>query len=203
MGVQGDRIFAAIKERGFPDPWSTFGECLSWESAYAVLLKQAIDDARKGSDGLVLATVSDLFEKKTGNLAAARRLLAGTLTEYDRSGMWRLLDERASRLDIDDVSERWARGLVEHPFPIALLSLQFNWRYMKEHGVRAFYEMTAGYLDGLSANTRRWAEAWAAEEETGVVDRVTTVECDLASEEAPMHCDICKKTITALLYLDV
>ncbi|MGW2308549.1 hypothetical protein [Actinomadura luteofluorescens] len=203
MGVQGDRIFAAIKERGFPDPWSTFGECLSWESAYAVLLKQTIDDARKGSDGLVRATVSDLFEKKTGNLAAARRLLAGTLTEYDRSGMWRLLDERASRLDIDDVSERWARGLVEHPFPIALLSLQFNWRYMKEHGVRAFYEMTAGYLDGLSANTRRWAEAWAAEEETGVVDRVTTVECDLASEEAPMHCDICKKTITALLYLDV
>ncbi|MEU8305116.1 hypothetical protein AB0C84_16310 [Actinomadura sp. NPDC048955] len=203
MGVQGDRIFAAIKERGFPDPWSAFGECLSWESAYAVLLKQAIDDARKGSDGLVRATVSDLFEKKTGNLAAARRLLTGTLTEYDRSGMWRLLDERASRLDIDDVSERWARGLVEHPFPIALLSLQFNWRYMKEHGVRAFYEMTAGYLDGLSANTRRWAEAWAAEEETGVVDRVTTVECDLASEEAPMHCDICKKTITALLYLDV
>ncbi|WP_339155296.1 hypothetical protein [Actinomadura luteofluorescens] len=203
MGVQGDRIFAAIKERGFPDPWSAFGECLSWESAYAVLLKQAIDDARKGSDGLVRATVSDLFEKKTGNLAAARRLLAGTLTEYDRSGMWRLLDERASRLDIDDVSERWARGLVEHPFPIALLSLQFNWRYMKEHGVRAFYEMTARYLDGLSANTRRWAEAWAAEEETGVIDRVTTVECDLASEEAPMHCDICKKTITALLYLDV
>lgn len=37
---------------------------------------------------------------------------------------------------------------------------------------------------------------------SGVIDRVTTVECDLASEEAPMHCDICKKTITALLYLD-
>lgn len=92
--------------------------------------------------------------------------------------------------------------MVEHPFPVALLSLQFNWRYMKEHGVRAFYEMTARYVDALAANTRRWAEAWATEADTGIIDRVTTVECDLASEEAPMHCDICKKTITALLYLD-
>ncbi|MEU8799556.1 hypothetical protein [Spirillospora sp. NPDC048819] len=124
------------------------------------------------------------------------------LIEYDRNGMWQILDERGARLDIGDVSERWARGLVEHPSPIALLSLQFNWRYMKEHGVRAFYEMTAQYVDDLAANTDRWAKAWAAEEATGAIDRVTTVECDLASEEAPMHCDICKKTITALLYLD-
>ncbi|MFA1541660.1 hypothetical protein [Actinomadura monticuli] len=124
------------------------------------------------------------------------------LIEYDQNGMWQVLDERAARPDIDDVSERWARGLVEHPFPIALLSLQFNRRYMKEHGVRAFYEMTARYVDDLTANTRRWADAWATEATSGVIDRVTTVECDLASEEAPMHCDICKKTITALLYLD-
>jgi hypothetical protein len=62
--------------------------------------------------------------------------------------------------------------------------------------------MTAHYVDDLAANTDRWAQAWAAEEATGTIDRVTTVECDLASEEAPMHCDICKKTITALLYLD-
>jgi hypothetical protein len=31
---------------------------------------------------------------------------------------------------------------------------------------------------------------------------VTTVERDLAYEEAPMHCDVCKKASTALLYLD-
>lgn len=202
MGVQGDRIFAAIKQRGFPDPWSAFGECLSWESAYAVQLKQAIDLARKGSDEQLDLDISELFARKAGNLANARKLLDDVLIEYDRSGMWQVLDERAARLDIDDLSERWARGLIEHPFPIALLSLQFNWRYMKEHGVRAFYEMTARYVDDLAANTRRWADAWTAETTTGVIDRVTTVECDLASEEAPMHCDICKKSITALLYLD-
>lgn len=37
---------------------------------------------------------------------------------------------------------------------------------------------------------------------TGTVDRITTVECDLNSIEAPMHCNVCNKTITALLYLD-
>ncbi|MFD0857222.1 hypothetical protein ACFQ07_33775 [Actinomadura adrarensis] len=202
MGVQGDRIFAAIKERGFPDPWAAFGECLSWESAYAVQLKQAIDQARKTPDEQLSPTVSELFASKIRNLVNARKLLDDVLIEYDQNGMWQLLDERAARLDIEDVSERWARALVEHPFPIALLSLQFNWRYMKAHGVRAFYEMTARYVDDLAANTHRWVDAWTAEEATGVIDRVTTVECDLASEEAPMHCDICKKTITALLFLD-
>src|SRR5690606_6611837 len=156
MGVPGDRIFAAIKQRGFPAPWSAFGECLSWESAYAVQLKQAIDLARKGSDEQLDLDISELFARKAGNLANARKLLDDVLIEYDRSGMWQVLDERAARLDIDD----------------------------------------------LAANTRRWADAWTAETTTGVIDRVTTVECDLASEEAPMHCDICKKSITALLYLD-
>ncbi|MEV0398766.1 hypothetical protein [Actinoallomurus sp. NPDC050550] len=201
MGVQGDRIFAAIKLRGFPDPWATFGECMSWEAAYAVQLKQAIDTARKEQDEQTNATVEALFTVKDANLAKARRLLADVLIEYDHKGMWAELDERARQLDIDDVSERWARGLVEHPYPIALRSLQFNWTYMKDHGVRAFYEMTARYVDGLRANTHRWRDAWKQEAATGILDRVTTVECDLASEEAPMHCDVCKKTITALLYL--
>ncbi|WP_202124358.1 hypothetical protein [Actinomadura physcomitrii] len=99
------------------------------------------------------------------------------------------------------MTERWARGLVHHPFPIALESLRFNWGYMKEHGVRAFYEMTARYVSDLADSNTRWREAFEAERATGVIDRITTVEADLVSEEAPMHCDICQKTITALLYL--
>jgi hypothetical protein len=73
---------------------------------------------------------------------------------------------------------------------------------MKEHGVRAFYAMTAQYVADLAVNTTRWRASFEAERASGVIDRITTVEADLASEEAPMHCDICKKTITALLYLD-
>jgi hypothetical protein len=68
--------------------------------------------------------------------------------------------------------------------------------------LRAFCETTARYVDDLAAHTRWWADAWVTEAAFGVIDRVTTVECDLASEEAPMHCDVCKKTSTALLYLD-
>ncbi|WP_067475575.1 hypothetical protein [Actinomadura hibisca] len=202
MGQQGDRVFAAVEQRGYPDPWSRFGEQLSWESAYAVQIKTAIDAARKDTGAQAAEHIGGLFAAKAQNLAAARDLLADALSEYDRTGMWELLDERAARLNIDDVSERWAVGLAHHPFPIALRSLQFNWRYMKDNGVRAFYEMTTGYLDALMASHRRWADAWEGEAATGVVDRVTTVECDLTSEEAPMHCDICQKTITALLYLD-
>jgi hypothetical protein len=184
MGAQGDRIFAAIKERGFPDPWSTFGECMSWEAAYAVQLKAAIEAARKNQNATTHAAVEELFTLKASNLAQARQLLDDVLAEYDRTGMWTELDRRARELDIDDVSERWARGLVEHPFPIALRSLQFNWTYMKNHGVRAFYEMTARYVDDLSTNTARWQKAWTDETASGHLDRVTTVECDLASEEA-------------------
>jgi hypothetical protein len=202
MGAQGDRIFAAITERGFPDPWNAFGEAMSWESAYAVQLKAAIDTARKDNDEGTRAGVEALFTLKHANLAKARRILSDVMGDYDRLGTWDELDGRAARLDVGDVSERWARGLVEHPFPIALRSLQFNWQYMKNHGVRAFYEMTDQYLQGLTANTSRWHEAWTTEADGGQIDRVTTVECDLASEEAPMHCDVCKKTITALLYLD-
>lgn len=202
MGAQGDRIFAAIKDNGFPDPWAGFGECMCWEAAYAVQLKQAIETARKNRDEPTFAAVEALFAVKEANLVKARRLLDTVLLDYDHNGMWQVLDEHARRLDIDDVSERWARGLVEHPFPIALRSLQFNWTYMKNHGVRAFYEMTARYVDALRDNTSRWHTAWQEEMTTGVVDRVTTEECDLASEGAPMHCNVCKKTIAALFYLD-
>ncbi|POM26043.1 hypothetical protein BTM25_04270 [Actinomadura rubteroloni] len=202
MGVQADRIFAAVAERGFPDPWATFGEHLSWEAAYAVQLKTTIDTARKNPNGNAADEALKLFDRKAANLKAASHLLADVTEEYDASGMWTVLNERAARLDIADMTERWAKGLVHHPFPIALRSLEFNWGYMKEHGVRAFYEMTTRYVTDLATNTARWQKAFEDERASGVIDRITTVEADLASEEALMHCDICKKTITALLYLD-
>ena len=64
--------------------------------------------------------------------------------------------------------------------------------------VRTFYEMTRSYIADLLGNTERWHSAWEAEVRVGVVDRLTTIECDLASIEAPMHCDVCKKTISAV-----
>ncbi|MFJ6213776.1 hypothetical protein ACIQGZ_10665 [Streptomyces sp. NPDC092296] len=142
------------------------------------------------------------FTAKKANLKHSARLLSQVLTDYDASGEWERLDEKAVRLDIEDVAENWSRVVALHPYPIVVESLKFNWRYMKTHGVRGFYEMTTGYVAALIANTGRWETAWHGERETGVIDRLTTIECDLASIEAPMHCDTCKKTITAVLYLD-
>lgn len=202
MGTQGDRIFHITAERGFPDPWLSFGDSLCDEAALSTELTRAITKARKEPAERTRAEVTGVFQAKKANLHRCASILDQVLSDYDASGMWEVLDERASRLDVQDVLETWGRTQALHSFPVVLRSLEFNWGYMKEHGVRGFYEMTCGYVSRLQENTQRWHEAWLGEVTTGVVDRITSIECDLASIEAPMHCDVCKKTITALLYLD-
>ncbi len=202
MGTQGDRIFEVTAERGFPDPWLSFGDSLCDEAALSTELTRALTKARKEPSGETRAEVDRVFVAKEANIRRCGGILDQVLSDYDESGMWTVLDEKAGRLDIADVVETWSRTQALHPFPVVLKSLEFNWGYMKEHGVRAFYEMTRGYITRLQENTERWHAAWDAEVTTGEVDRITSIECDLASIEAPMHCDVCKKTITALLYLD-
>ncbi|AKH83969.1 hypothetical protein AA958_19270 [Streptomyces sp. CNQ-509] len=202
MGQQGERIFRLTAEQGFPDPWLSFGDSLCDEAALSTELTRAISTARKEPADERRAEVDRVFAAKKANLIRCAGILDQVLGDYDQSGMWDMLDARASRLDIPDVLETWAHTQALHPFPVVLKSLEFNWGYMKEHGVRAFYEMTREYISRLQENTDRWLTAWAAEVTTGEVDRITAIECDLASIEAPMHCDVCKKTITALLYLD-
>lgn len=201
MGTQGDRIFDITAERGFPDPWLSFGDALCEEAALSTELTRAIRKARKGPTPAARTEAAQVIQAKKANLRRCAGILDQVLGDYDASGMWTVLDERAGRLDVEDVLETWSRTQALHPFPV-LKSLEFNWGYMKEHGVRAFYEMTRGYISRLQENTERWETAWRGEVDTGVVDRITSIECDLASIEAPLHCDVCKKTITALFYLD-
>jgi len=193
---------AVTAERGFPEPWLSFGNCLCNESALSTRLKGAIETARKEQDTASLTTVTEVFDRKAANLDTAAGILAQVRREYDGTGEWTRLDELAARLDIADVSEEWGAVLNVHPLPLVMNSLQFNWNYMKTFGVAAFYAMCADYVAALQKNTERWQTAWTTEVETGVVDILTTVQCDLVSIEAPLHCDACKKTITALLYLD-
>ncbi|MGH3430715.1 MAG: hypothetical protein ACRDQZ_24640 [Mycobacteriales bacterium] len=202
MGRQGNRIFQVTAERGFPDPWLSFGDCLCDESRLSTEVKQAIETSRKEATSENRERVQRLFDAKAANLVKAAEILETVLVDYDSRGEWERLDQRAARLDIDDVAERWSEDVAFHPFPIVVESLKFNWTYMKENGVRAFYEMTTGYIRNLQGNTNRWRTAWNEEVATGVIDRLTTIVCDLASIEAPMHCDVCKKTITALIYLE-
>ncbi|MGH3797386.1 MAG: hypothetical protein ACRDSP_21150 [Pseudonocardiaceae bacterium] len=202
MGQQGRAIFTTINERGIPEPWLSFGDCLCRESAHATELKRVIEVARKEQDVTSRATVAEVFEAKISNLAIAVGILDHVCRNYDGTGKWDRLDRLASRLDIDDVSETWGTVLAVHPLPLVLNSLRFNWQYMKDNSVRAFYIMCSEYVTGLQINTTRWRQAWDCEVGTGIIDQLTTIQCDLVSIEAPLHCDVCNKTITALLYLD-
>jgi hypothetical protein len=92
------------------------------------------------------AEVTRIFQEKKANLRRGARILEQVVTDYDESGMWAVLDQRAGRLDVADVVETWSRTQALHPFPVVLRSLAFNLGYMKEQGVRAFYEMTQGYI---------------------------------------------------------
>ena len=83
MGVQGDRIFAAITEKGFPDPWAAFGECLSWEAAYAVQLKHAIDQARKDTDEQTRAALDLVPSIESGHAREDQVAFYGALLERD------------------------------------------------------------------------------------------------------------------------
>ncbi|WP_246144822.1 hypothetical protein [Actinacidiphila oryziradicis] len=148
------------------------------------------------------AEVERVFAEKKVNLRRCGGILDQVLSDFDAAGQWAGLDEKAGRRDVADVLETWGRTQSLHRFSVVLKSLEFNWGYMKEHGVRGFYVMTRGYIGRLQENTDRWHAAWDAEIATGAVDRIAAIECDLASMEAPMHCDVCQKTITALLYLD-
>ncbi|WP_106399853.1 hypothetical protein [Actinocorallia populi] len=56
---------------------------------------------------------------------------------------------------------------------------------MKDHGVRAFYEMTNCYVADLTASNTHWHKAWTAELTTGTLDRITSIECDLTTRKPP------------------
>lgn len=201
MGIQAENIAAAVRLNGIPEPWRSFGACMDAEGHHVHVITTAIDQARKDDTPENRAQVRQAFTAKYANVDQASLIVTTMLTDLDRDNGWAVLDGRASRLDIDDVSV-WAQPEFQHPLPIQLNSLQFNWRYMKTHGVRGFYEMTLTYLADLRANTDKWLAAWDNEIETGTIDYAAMLEAELIALEAPMHCGVCKKTVAAVLYLD-
>ena len=68
MGTQGDRIFQVTAERGFPDPWLSFGDSLCDEAALSTELTRAIGNARKEPSDRNRSEVARVFEAKEANL---------------------------------------------------------------------------------------------------------------------------------------
>lgn len=112
MGTQGDRIFQTTAERGFPDPWLSFGDSLCDEAALSTELTRAITKARKEPADGTRAAVMRVFQAKEANLQRCAGILDQVLSDYDASGMWQVLDERAKKLDVQDY---WRHGAGLRP----------------------------------------------------------------------------------------
>jgi len=105
----------------------------------------------------------------------------------------RQLDHAISGMDADEVMGALATHFTLHPFPIVVESLRFNFRYVLEHGYRAFYQMTAEYLAKL-------AELLAAARQRLLAMDLSSVPfppwelftLDLNMIEVPAHCDSCR-----------
>ncbi|GDY33234.1 hypothetical protein [Gandjariella thermophila] len=203
MGLQGAKIAAIVAERGIPDPWDSFGACMDANAGHVNRIRAAIETCRKDPTDTHRAAVTAEFVAARAKLDRATGLVRTALTDLDADGGWAALDARAARLDIDDVcGPEWGLPRFNHPYRVIQESLRFNWTYMKQHGVRAFYEMTLRYLDDLHANLDVWQRAWETEQTTGTRDHLVMLDCELVALEAPMHCGVCRKTIAPLLYLD-
>ena len=70
-------------------------------------------------------------------------------------------------MDPDEAIGALAADFALHPLPIVVESLRFNFRYVLDHGYRAFYQMTADYLGGLAKCFPGVHAAWSSSSPTG------------------------------------
>lgn len=201
MNSQGQNLINKIAQKGIPDTWQRFGHMLSKDSAISTFIVEAVEEARGEKTPESQEKVFNLFKKKLKNLAEARALLHTVLPEYDAAGLWEKLDTALSKLDTESLLEVLEKDFGLHPFPVVLESLKANWKYMRENGVRTFYEMTDDYLAKIEQITRNACISFQDEIRTGSIEPYWLIHADLASIEVPCHCDVCRITITPIILL--
>ncbi len=190
-----------IKGYGIPDPWQKFGTLLSKDGSLSTQLVEAVAAVRTKQDVTSQMHATQLFERKLENLAAARSLLRETMDRYDTEGTWEKLDAALKDFEVSEAIGVLSEDFAIHPFPVVLKSLEFNWNYMKQHGIRRFYEMTDQYLSQIKEVTENASAAFRDEAVTGIVKPYWLIRADLLSIEVPTHCDVCRLTIAVLLGL--
>ncbi|KYK29824.1 MAG: hypothetical protein HXS48_10790 [Theionarchaea archaeon] len=201
MNSQGQRLINKIAQKGIPDTWQRFGHMLSRDSAISTFIVEAVEEARRERTPESQEKVFTLFERKLKNLAEARNLISNVLPEYDAAHTWENLDAALSRLDTESLIEVLEKDFGLHPYPVVLESLKANWKYMRENGVRAFYEMTDEYLAKVEQITINARTSFQDEIRTGSTEPYWLIHVDLVSIEVPCHCDTCRITITPIILL--
>lgn len=201
MNSQGQELINKIAQKGIPDTWQRFGHMLSKDSAISTLIVEAVEEARGEKTLDSQEKVLHLFDQKLKNLGEARRLVQTVLKKYDVAGTWEKLDAALTKLDTESLIDALEKDFGLHPFPVVLESLKANWKYMRKHGVRNFYEMTDEYLAKVEQITRNARISFQDEIRTGSVEPYWLIHSDLVSIEVPCHCDTCRITITPIILL--
>src|SRR6266545_6418326 len=196
MIMTGTQFVQTISERGIPDQWQRLGWVLAYDGAISTHLVRAVQEAHTTGSAEAREAASRLFDEKLDNLAEARGFIAAKLAQYDKAGRWQQLDEVIRTADVDQVIEELRPHFGLHPFPIVLESVRFNFRYIQEHGFRAFYTMTDDYLARVVALTEDGRAAFDADNDSGTFPPFWLFKLDLNSIEVPTHCDVCRVVIT-------
>lgn len=191
------QIMDDIDAHGIPNPWQDFGQALSRHGALSTRIVAEVAACREGFDRKSL--VLDLYRSMDENIAGAINLIAITMEEYDATGMWQRLDKTLALMPMEELRKALHPALGLHPYPVVLESLSFNWRYMKEHGVRGFYEMTVDYLGRIRQSTQEAKDLFSSEMAGAAVRHNWLVVSDLRNIEVPTHCDACRMSVTPVL----
>jgi len=199
MKTLASSIIQTIKEKGIPVQWQEFGMKLSLDAAISTKIVERIMKYRTSKDSRLVKEILKEYNKKIENLREAQKLLKENIHDYDANGIWKDLDVQIKMINIDEIISLLKKDFAIHPFPVVLESLKFNWNYMKENGVRSFYLMTANYLHEIEVITQKAKDKFEEEFRIGIVAPYWLLHSDLLSMEVPMHCDVCRITISVVI----
>jgi hypothetical protein len=192
MALRGDEFISAIRSRGVPEAWQEFGWLLSHQASLSTQLVAAAGELRASGPPYDRQLLDQLLDDLDKNLGRARTVVDEVLARYDASDRWERLDAAVHGMEVDDVVAALAPHLSLHQFPAVVESLRFNYRYVLEHGYRAFYEMTGEYLAKLADLLASACGHLQAVDWSGPFPPWDLFRLDLVMIEVPIHCDVCR-----------
>ncbi len=196
--VRVQRAWGRIHSDGFPQPYQTLGASLALDGALSILTVREVRSHRtdRSEDARNRAVAS--FEARIANLANTRQLLRRMIETFGHNGVWDQLDATIKEIDPGDIIDMLREDYMLHPFPVVIKSDEYNANYVRDHGVRKFYEMTDEYVEKVEQVTHDSFESFQREVAGEPIDPYWLIRMDLVGVEVPTHCDVCRIVISTL-----
>lgn len=189
-----------IEQRGVPERWQRLGWLLSRVGALSTHLVEAAQEAHETGGAEARELVGRLFDEQAAALTYARALLTQSTEEYEVAGRWQQLDRAFASVAVGEIIDSLRPHFGLHPAPLVLESVRFNLTYAQEHGFKAFYEMTAEYLERVAQVLTRGRAQFERSGKDGPFPSWALFHLDLTAIEVPLHCDVCRMAITIAEY---